>query len=543
MQGNVLMRRRHRNKIVLTGLAIGALYWLAESCVETLLFSQSGFLAALLKPGVREVAQRAIVLSILVPVAMLLQVRMFGRVTGLLKEYGKRMAIVSRVGSAFVSFEDDEAYAHALQAVLDATSSKHGVLGYIGRTGDLVCASMTKDVWRQCDVPSKEITFKSDAWAGLWGRALREERTLYSNAPSRVPAGHIPVSRNLATPIVHKGGVIGLLHVANKPSDYDGKDVALLEAVAEHIAPILHARLTADAQREACRMAEAELGKLARSNTELERTNLKLIEFDRMKSDFLSNVSHELRTPLASVRAYSESLLEYDLPKEQSESFVRVILEQSDRLTSVLDDLLDLAKIEAGELKLSLEPLGLAEAADAAVGSVRPLADKKQIQLGLGAPGVDLVVTADEQRLVQVLVNLLNNAIKFTGPGGRVTLSFTPALDASGTPVPAGAIAAYMRVTVADSGEGIPPEELGRVFDKFKQVADKTKGKRGGTGLGLAICRELVALMGGEIWVESVVGKGSSFHFTMPLASTAGRSAAESLEQAGAAVRAQSSAV
>ena len=536
MQDGVTGHNRQRNRIVLTAVAVGALYWLAESYVEALVLREPGFLTTFLRPGLHEVAERMIVLSILMPVVVYLQVRTLGRVTDLLKDYRKRIGIVSRVGSAFVSFEDDEAYGHALQAVLDATSSRHGILGYIGESGDLVCASMTKDVWDQCDVPNKEIAFKPDAWAGLWGRALREKRTLYSNAPSRVPAGHIPVSRNLATPIIHKGTVIGLLHVANKSSDYDGRDVALLEAVAEHIAPILHARLRADAQREACRMAEAELGKLTRSNTELEQANLKLLEFDRMKSDFLSNVSHELRTPLASVRAYSESLLEYDLPREQSESFLRVILEQSERLTSVLDDLLDLAKIEAGELKLSLEPLGVAGAAVAALGSVKPLADRKQIQLSLGMNAGDLSVMADEQRLVQVLVNILNNAIKFTGAGGSVTLSFAPAGDASGTPVPAEATSTHMRVTVTDSGEGIPSEELGSVFDKFKQVADKTKGKRGGTGLGLAICKELVQLMGGEIWVESTVGRGSSFHFTIPLALKVGQSSDATLERAGSAV-------
>jgi len=518
MQTDGLDHHRERDRIVLTGLAIALLYWIAESCVDAIVLQDTGFFTAFFKPNLRETAERTIVLSILLPVAAYLQIKTFSRVTGLLRDYRKRIGIVSRIASVFVSFEDEEAYAHALQVILDATSSRHGILGYVDERGDLVCASITKDVWNQCDIPNKEITFKRDAWAGLWGRALREKRTLYSNEPSRVPNGHIPISRNLATPIVHKGTVIGHLHVANKPADYDSKDVSLLEAVAEHIAPILHARLKADRQREACKIAEAELGKLARSHTQLEQTNLKLMEFDRMKSDFLSNVSHELRTPLASVRAYAESLLEYDIPREQRESFLRIILEQSERLTSVLDDLLDLAKIEAGELKLSLEPLRVDRAAEAALEGVRPLAERKQIRLGPAADVSDRSVIADEQRLVQVLVNLLNNAVKFTGPGGLVTLRFTPAADPAGTPASTESTVTHLRVTVTDSGEGIPSEELGRVFDKFKQVADKTKGKRGGTGLGLAICRELVEKMGGQIWVESTVGKGSSFHFTIPLA-------------------------
>jgi len=530
MQDEEFSRHGQRSRILLTGLAIAALYWLAEACVSALVVGKTGILASIFNPGLHEIGERASVLAILVPVTVCLQARMTGRMARLLKDYRTRIGVVSRVGSAFVSFEDEEAYAHALQAVLDATSSKHGVLGYINEPGDLVCASMTKNVWNECDVPNKEITFKAGSWSGLWGRALTQRRTLYSNEPSRVPAGHISIYRNLATPVVHKGKVIGLLHVANKPSNYGEGDVALLEAVAEHIASILYARQTADAQREACRAAEADLGELARSHTELEQTNQKLLEFDRMKSDFLSNISHELRTPLAAVRAYSESLLDYDLPREQSESFLRIILEQSERLTSVLDDLLDLAKVEAGELRLSLEPLGPAAVAEAALESVRPLADRKQIKLSRGSDASTRPVMADEQRLVQVLVNILNNAVKFTGPGGLVSLSFAPALNATGTPTSAGSAATHLRITVTDTGEGIPEEELDRVFDKFKQVADKTKRKRGGTGLGLAICRELVGLMGGSIWVESTVGSGSSFHFTVPLALGAETTAGEPVE-------------
>jgi signal transduction histidine kinase len=328
----------------------------------------------------------------------------------------------------------------------------------------------------------------------------------------------------LATPVVHRGNVIGLLHVANKASNYDSRDAGLLEAVAEHVAPILHARLQTDRQKEACRMAQEELGELARSNTQLEQMNLKLVEFDEMKSDFLSNVSHELRTPLASVRAYAESILEYEMPQDQRESFLRIILEQSERLTSVLDDLLDLAKIEAGELKLSLEPVGILRAAVAAIESVKPLAEKKDVRLSVVQASTGGTVVADEQRLIQVLVNLLNNAVKFTGPGGVVAVSFTAATLPAGAPASAASAgnsakkqATHLRVTVTDTGEGIPTDELGRIFDRFKQVADKNKRSRPGTGLGLAICRQLVEKMGGSIWVESIVGKGSSFHFTIPL--------------------------
>jgi PAS domain S-box-containing protein len=258
---------------------------------------------------------------------------------------------------------------------------------------------------------------------------------------------------------------------------------------------------------------------LVGANAQLERANVELLELDRMKSDFLSNVSHELRTPLAAVKAYAETLADYrSIPEEKRDSFMNIIIEQSERLSAVIEDLLDLSRIEAGKLKLCVAPLHMEEAVEAAMQTVSPIAQKKNIDVRVELSGGSMRVLADEQRLVQVLVNLLSNAVKFTGQDGVIELSSTMVTDRAGSDVREGQAPAYVRVTISDNGEGIPPEELRRIFDKFKQVADSTKGKPGGTGLGLSICRELVENMKGRIWVESTVGKGSDFHFTLPLA-------------------------
>jgi PAS domain S-box-containing protein len=258
---------------------------------------------------------------------------------------------------------------------------------------------------------------------------------------------------------------------------------------------------------------------LALANAQLERANMELMELDRMKSDFLSSVSHELRTPLAAVRAYAETLVHYDsIPTEKRDSFMNIIIEQSERLSVVIEDLLDLSRVEAGKLRLSPVPLKMKEAVEPALHSVMPIAEKKGIDVQVNIPRELGFVLADEQRLVQILVNLLNNAVKFTEANGNIQLSSREVADRTGSNVAEGERPGYVCITVSDNGEGIPSHELSRVFDKFRQVGDSSKGRPGGTGLGLAICRELVENMRGRIWVESTEGEGSDFHFTLPLA-------------------------
>lgn len=176
-----------------------------------------------------------------------------------LRQSEAELAIRNRIASIFLTTPDDEMYGEALQVVLSAMESKLGVFGYVDDDGALACPSMTTHVWDRCQVPNKDIVFPREMWGGVWGRALMEKRSVRRNGRHRVPKGHVPIRRSLATPLVHHGELIGLLHVANKSTVYDKEDERLLEIIAGSIAPILDARLRRDRQERERKRAEEAL--------------------------------------------------------------------------------------------------------------------------------------------------------------------------------------------------------------------------------------------------------------------------------------------
>ena len=245
--------------------------------------------------------------------------------------------------------------------------------------------------------------------------------------------------------------------------------------------------------------------RVAKDITEKKRYERRLKELDKLKSDFVSNVSHELRTPLTAIKGSVDNMLDGltgDLNEKQSRYLVR-IKSNTDRLARLINDLLDLSKIEAG-IKLKPTNLDLATIAREVIESLRPLAAEKLITITIESPESALDAWADPDRIAEILMNLLGNAIKFTPNDGTVSLS----LQRNGTE--------WVEVSVADTGPGIPSEEANRIFDKFYQVTQAKNQKAVGTGLGLTITKALVEMHGGRIWLESEVGKGSIFSFTLP---------------------------
>ncbi|MGD8237519.1 MAG: PAS domain S-box protein [Armatimonadota bacterium] len=176
-----------------------------------------------------------------------------------LRRSRREVSIRHRIARTFLTAPDEEMYGAVLDVVLGALESQHGVFGYVNGDGALVCPSMTRDIWEQCEVPDKHIVYPREEWGGIWGRALTEKRTLCSNDPLVVPAGHLPVRRALATPIAHRDELIGLLLVGNKQTDYEDTDEQLLAALGEYIAPVLQARLQRDRQETARKRAEESL--------------------------------------------------------------------------------------------------------------------------------------------------------------------------------------------------------------------------------------------------------------------------------------------
>jgi Na+/proline symporter/signal transduction histidine kinase len=244
--------------------------------------------------------------------------------------------------------------------------------------------------------------------------------------------------------------------------------------------------------------------KVQQRTAELEEANQRLKELDRLKSDFVSTVSHELRTPLTSIRSLSESLLAADdIPRERREQFLVIITQESQRLSRMINQLLDLSKIEAGKMEWFLETLEIGEVVAQAVETNRALFADKAITVSVQPPATAVDVSADRDKIIQVLTNLLSNAAKFTAPGGQVRVR-TVVEDNLAV------------VEVEDTGVGIPPEHIDTIFEKFRQVGDTLVAKPDGAGLGLPISREIVQHHGGSLTVRSAAGRGSCFRMTLP---------------------------
>jgi signal transduction histidine kinase len=252
-----------------------------------------------------------------------------------------------------------------------------------------------------------------------------------------------------------------------------------------------------------------ELGALAanvnRMNDELQRLYKELETTSRHKSEFLANMSHELRTPLNAIIGFSQVLREGmvgEVSKKQVE-YLDDILSSGNHLLALINDVLDLSKVEAGQVELQVAPFSLQDALERGVSMVREQATTEGVQVTLHRNGSLDVVSGDERRIRQVIFNLLSNAVKFTPEGGQVDVS-------------AARVNGEMRVSVGDSGPGIAAEDLDRIFEEFQQTEAGAQ-QREGTGLGLALSKRFVEMHGGRIWCESEVGKGSTFEFTLPL--------------------------
>jgi len=245
---------------------------------------------------------------------------------------------------------------------------------------------------------------------------------------------------------------------------------------------------------------------LAKDITEKQRYEQRLKELDKMKSDFVSNVSHELRTPLTAVKGSVDNMLDglTGLLNEKQSRYLTRIKSNADRLTRLINDILDLSRIEAGKIDLQPAVLPLVTLAKEVTEGLRPVAVDKLISLEVASPDASVTAWADRDKVIQVLMNLIGNAVKFTPTHGKVSVT----VERNGDE--------WVQTSVADTGPGIPLEEANKIFDKFYQIAQAGKQKARGTGLGLAISKALVEMHGGRIWVESEVGRGSTFFFTLP---------------------------
>ncbi len=344
---------------------------------------------------------------------------------------------------------------------------------------------------------------------------------------NRAFAEMMGVSSFLGTPLVSKGRAVGILAVDNRVSGRDVRpgDGPLLYTVGSLIAAAIeNARLYEEVETQKEALEQRVIDRTAALASAIEEAQAARVAAEAAsagKSAFLSSVSHELRTPLTSVVGFSRlirrRLDEVIFPSvpggdPKRERAVRqvsenlgIIIEESERLTTLINDTLDLAKIEAGRMEWRREPVDIGDVIARATSATSSLlAGSGPEMIVTVDPGLPTVI-GDRDRLIQVVINLISNAVKFT-PSGSITCAALG--DAAGDEI---------IVSVTDTGVGIAPEDHARVFEQFGQAGDTLTDKPRGTGLGLSICREIVEHHGGRLWLESEPGKGSRFSFTLPV--------------------------
>jgi len=232
---------------------------------------------------------------------------------------------------------------------------------------------------------------------------------------------------------------------------------------------------------------------------------------DKLKDEFVATVSHELRTPLTSIRSFSEILLDNpDLGIVQRQKYLQIVVKESERLTRLINQILDLAKFDSGQMEWHTRSLDLNVLAQDAVSAVSQIFIERGIETGVELGTEPCIAEVDGDRIIQVLINLLSNGAKFCDPShGRVNLKLIPGTD-------------HFRIEIENNGPGIPAEQLDKVFDKFHQIGDQQSGKPKGTGLGLAICQRIIKHHGGRIWAESSPEWGARFILQLPARQGAG---------------------
>jgi signal transduction histidine kinase len=310
----------------------------------------------------------------------------------------------------------------------------------------------------------------------------------------------------LCIPLVRGEKLWGVLYLDNRliANLFTEQEQELMVAFAAQAAIAID---NASAYRQLEHLTDTLEQRVQQRTEELQAANTKLHEINELKSAFVSVVSHEMRTPMTSIRVYVENMLDglTGAITEKQKQYLSRIQFNIDRLTRMIIDLLDLSRIEAGRVELLQEPIAIDELMHEVIDNLRSLAGGKSVLLEARHVSSVDAIQADRDKVTQILTNLIGNAIKFTPSGGRVAVT-TEFLEDEG----------MLRFCVSDTGCGIRPDEVPRVFEKFFRGVTTTTDTRG-AGLGLAIVKSLVELHGGRIWVESLLGSGSSFFFTLPL--------------------------
>ena len=401
----------------------------------------------------------------------------------------------NRIANIFLTIRDEEMYGEVLQVILEAMESKYGIFAYIDEDGAVVAPSMTREIWAECQIPDKSIRFPRETWGdAIWSRAIIQKRSLYSNEPGRVPKGHVPITRALVVPVIYQGEVIGHFEVANKPSDYDERDLAFLENLADFIAPVLNARLQRDRKEQERKKLEDQL----RQAQKMEAV-----------STLAGGIAHDFNNILTAIMGYGQLAQMRLDPKSEGYADLKEVLQSANRAKSLIQQILAIGRSQEQErqpMQLKYVVKETLKFLKSTLPSTIEVREKWDQDIG--------IIDADPTQMHQVLMNLCTNAgHAMEKDGGTLTISLQNEelrMKNEGLGLEPGP---HLKLSVSDTGYGIAPEIRDKIFDPYFT----TKAPGEGTGIGLSVVHGIVEQHGGAITVESEPGKGSTFHVYLPL--------------------------
>ena len=393
----------------------------------------------------------------------------------------QRMALLTQISEQITTADSlDEIYEIAANQAIQLFPSDRVTLSLLNEEGD-----KAQVIALGGDKGSVPVGVAQSISGTLTEKAVRTRKAIVINDPDPDPTRKI--NSSMIVPLISGPNVLGTINIGSKQFNlYDSQD----ENLTFQMASLLSAAIENQSLY-----------------SEQEATVKRLRELDELKSSFLANMSHELRTPLNSVIGFTDVMLEgLDGPlTDDMETDLKIIQSNGHHLLNLINEILDMAKIEAGRMELDLQQLNLHDMLSDVVAIASPLAREKDLGLSLNALGDrdEFEIEGDNKRIKQVLLNLTSNAIKFT-TNGQVNLELERLDD-------------IVQIRVQDTGAGIPPDHIERIFEAFRQADNTATRKAGGTGLGLPISRRLVELHGGRLWTESVVDVGSTFFVELPI--------------------------